>query len=819
MAALIADFRYGLRQLWRNPGFTAVGVLTLALGIGATTAIFSVVDAILLRSLPFRDPQQLVLVQERISNVLQEPVALPAPDVLTFARESHVFSGLGAFQNQQLDLTGGGPPERVTAARVTANLFPLLGVRPEIGRLFTPDEDQPNRLVVLLTHELWQGRFGADPAIVGKRVAIERKSYVVVGVMPPDFEFPFPGVNGSEPARLWVPMGFTREELANVGDNFDYSVIARLKPGVTLAQANADVSATAHGIQAAVYKGLSGFALEAVVTPLREVVVRRVRPLLLILMAAVVLVLLIACTNVANLLFVRAAEREKEMAIRAALGAGRLRLARGLLVESVLLALLGAAFGLLVAVWGVSLLVSLAPVTLPGTHQIGLNGEALAFAVAIALGTGVLCGLLPALGLAGSDLIGALKEGGRTSGAAAKQRVRSALVVAEVALSLVLLVGAGLLIRSFERVRETDPGFAPQHVLSATVTLDRSGYRQASSVRSFYQGLLARLAAMPGILAAGASTDLPLESNWGRIFTVEEHPRQPFGRWPDSRHSVILGSYLQALEVPLIRGRYFTPEDRVGSLPVLIVSADLAQRYWPGEDPIGKRIKWGPPESKDPWLTVVGVVGNVKQGPLDSPTEPHTYQPLAQLDDAGVDRIGRSLHVVVRASGDPAALTNMLREQVRALDPEVPLTEVRTMDEVLARSMSSRRFSTLLLAAFAAAALLLAVFGLYGVIAYSVSRRTHEIGVRVALGATRGEVLRMVLGQGLRLVLAGAAIGIAGALGLTRFLSSLLYGVQPADPVTLVAVSLLLGCVTLAACFVPARRAASVDPMEALRYE
>jgi putative ABC transport system permease protein len=813
------DVRYGLRQLRRNPGFTIVAVLTLALGIGASTAIFSVVDAVLLKPLPYKEPQRLVLVRERIPHILPEPVALPAPDVVTFQRQSHVLSAVGAFQNQQRDLTGGGTPERINVARVTAGLFPLLGVSPLLGRLFTQQEDQPDQRVVLLGYNLWRERFGGDQQILGKTVALDRKSYVIVGVMPPDFSFPFPGVNGSEPAALWVPMGFTPAELQDIGDNFNYSTIARLKIGVTLAEANADVSATAHGIQATVYKGLSGFTLEASAEPLKDVIVRSARPLIAILMGAVTLLLLIACINVSGLLFVRVADREREMAIRSALGASRFRVMRGLLTESLLLGITGGACGLLISVWGLKLLVSLAPIALLHTRPVSLNVQALGFAVLISASAGLIFGLLPALGLSRSGRNHPLREGRRATAGAGRRGTRSAMVIGEIALSMMLLAGAGLLIRSFEQMRDTDPGFAPQRVLTATVALDPTAYGNATLVRSFFQQLLDRVASLPAVQAAGASTDLPLESNWNHLFTVEEHPRQPSGRSPMADHTVVSGRYFQSLRIPLLRGRLFTPEDRAGSLPVVIVSEGLAKRYWPGENPIGKRIKWGPPESKSHWMTVVGVVGNVKHGPLDWPTQPHTYQPLAQLNSSAVDQIARVLHLTVMSKVNPAGLAHDLRRQVQALDPAVPLTTIRTMDAVLASSISPRWFTTLLMSAFATVALLLASIGLYGLIAYSVRQRTHEFGIRLALGAEKSDVLRMVVGQGFRLALIGIGIGIAGSFVLTRFLSGMLFGVKPTDPLTFIAVSLILIAVALLACYIPARRAARVDPMVALRYE
>ena len=816
---LVQDVRYGLRQLRRNPGFTFVAVLTLALGIGASTAIFTVMDAVLLKPLPYKDPQRLVLIRESIPRILPEPVALPAPDVVTFEQQSHSFSAIGAFQNQQRDLTGGGGPERISVARVTASLFPLLGVHPLLGRLFTKQEDAPNQRVVLLSYNLWQERFGADKNILGKTVALDRKSHVVVGVMPPGFRFPFPGVNGSEPAALWIPMGFTPAELADIGDNFNYSTIARLKPGVTRAEANADVSATAHGIQSVVYKGLSGFTLEASASPLKDVIVRRIRPLIAILMGVVSLLLLVACINVAGLLFIRASEREKEMAIRSVMGAGRFRVVRGVLIESLLLAVAGGACGLFVSTWGVKLLISLSPIALLHVQSIGLNVQALAFALMISAGTGLSFGLLPAVGLSHSSLNHHLGGGPRATAGVGRRQTRSVMVIGQIALSLIMLAGAGLLVRSFEKMRDTDPGFVPQRVLTATVSLDSTAYGNATLVRSFYQRLLERVASLPAVQAAGASTDLPLGSNWNHLFTVEDHPLQPSGRSPMSDHTVVTGNYFQSLRIPLMRGRFFTPDDQAGTTRVVIVSEGLAKRYWPGEDPIGKRIKWGPPESHSPWMTVVGVVGNVKHAPLDSPTRPHTYQPLSQLNESAVDHVARVLHLMVLTTGKPAGLAEVLRRQVQTLDPSVPLTAVRTMDVVLSNSISPRRFTTLLVLAFAIVALLLTSIGLYGLIACSVRQRTHEFGIRMALGAEKRDVLGLVMGQGVKLAVIGVAIGIAGALALTRFLSSLLYGVKPTDPITFIVVSLILIVVALVACYTPARRAAKVDPMVALRYE
>jgi putative ABC transport system permease protein len=797
-----------------KPAFAIVALLTLALGIGANTAIFSVLDAVLLRPLPYREPDRLALVKEWIPKAVPDPIPVCAPDVVQFQRENHSFEDLAAFWGGQFDLAGGIEPQRVNVNRVNANLFSLLGAQPSLGREFTADEDRPGRLVTILSYGLWQRQFGGDLNIVGRSVSLDRQSYTVIGVMPRTFVFPFPGMNQGEAADLFVPMAFTPTELADAGDNFNYSVIGRFKPGVSLAQANADLQTIAHRIQQTYPAEFrSDIDLSAVALRLGDQVLGKARTPLLLLLGAVAFVLLISCINVTNLLLTRATDRQKEIAVRLALGASRARLFSQLLVESMALTLAGAALGVAFAHSITQVLLSLMPAEIPQIHPVELNLAVLGFAVGLAVLTGLAFGIVPTVASSRGNVDATLKEGGRSGMQSRRhRRIREGLVVVEVALAMILLVGAGLLLRSFQRVLETDPGFQPQHVLTASLSLPGVQYKQDLQIRSFYQRLIERLRQLPGVQMAGASTDLPLQAGWDHIFTPEGYQPPPGASLNFSNHSVILGPYLQTMGVPLLRGRYFTDQDNERSTPVLMVSESIAKRFWPNQDPIGKRLKWGPPESKDPWLTIVGVTGDVKQGSLDVATAPHTYQPFLQNPTP-------SLNVAIRASGEPASLAAALRAAVWDLDSQLAVAQLRTMDQVIQKSTTPRRFNLLLLTGFASLALVLSAIGIYGVIAYSVVRRVREIGVRMALGAQRNDVMRLVVGQGLLLLLSGVGLGIVGALALTRSLGSFLYGVKATDPVTFACVAALLAGVGLVASYVPARRATKVDPVNALRYE
>jgi predicted permease len=814
------DVRFGLRTLGKNTGFTAIAVLTLALGIGANTAIFSVIDAVLLRPLPFRDAGRLVLIKEKLPLLSAEPVAMPAPDIVTFQRQSKAFSGVAGFQKTHFELSGAGEPVRVVAARVSSDLFSVLGVAPAVGRTFTREEDRPGSLLAILSYQLWQSRFAGSTDVVGKTVELDRKLYLVIGVMPAQFEFPLIRVAGE--AELWVPMGLTPAELSDFGDNFDYSLIARLKPGVSVAQANSDVQSVARGILEGYPASMRGeLNLSAVTIPLREAVTGQVRTLLWVLFGAVGFVLLIACANVANLLLARSVGRRREVALRAALGAGRGRLARQFMAESLLLSLAGGGAGLLLAAWCTHVFVALSPAGLPLVNAIGLDTGVLLFAMAASVLAGLLFGTAPALAAYGSNLNLALRESARSvAGGSGQHRARAGLVIVETALALVLMTGAGLLIRTFVRLRATDPGFDTAHLVTMALDLPGAKYQRGQDVLGFYQQLLARLGQLPGVVNVGAGTSFPLVTpNWNHIFTPEGY--QPGGRQSAriAWHTLVLGDYFQTLRIPLVRGRYFTDEDRAGALPVVIVSEALAERYWPGQDPIGKRLKWGPPEAKSPWLTVVGVVGDVKLQELGEQMTLHTYEPYLQRPEIWGNGLGRALSVAVRAPGSPSALTSELREAVSGLDRELAVSHLETVDEAVSATLAPQRFNLFLIGAFAMLALVLGSLGLYAVISFSVTERVHEVGIRMALGARRSEVLKLVVGQGLRLTLIGVAFGVAGSLALTRFLASLLYDVKPTDPLTFAAVCALIVLVALAASFIPARRATRLDPLAALRSE
>jgi predicted permease len=821
---LAQDVRYAFRMLAKSPGFTAVAVLTLALGIGATTAIFSVVNAVLLQPLPYHNSNRLMLVREKLPKFSPGPVGVSAPDIAVMARENRVFSGMSGFTGESLNLSGAGTPERVSVERMSANLFPLLDASPLIGRVFHEGEDQQDHFVTVLSYGLWQRLFGGNPSALGRSITLDGLSYTIIGVMPQRFEFPPGGLLWFGPPDLWVPMALSHDELTDLGDNFNWGVIGRLKAGVTPAQAQADMNVVAAnvlktwGIPPTMH-----LELDAPVTPLREVVVSDVQMLMYLLLGAVGLLLLIACANVANLLLARTSARRKEIAMRAALGAARGRVIRQLLTESILLAFFGGALGVFAAVWGTKLLAALAPNNIPQVQGISVDRTVLLFAALLSAVTGVLFGLAPAFAASRTDVNEILKEEGREStGGRRGNSVRNAFVVAQVAIAFLLVIGGGLMIRSFIDAQSSRSGVQPENVLTATISLPPTEYSQSAQAEQLFQQLTDRMDTTPGVESIGFSTDLPTETDWDHIFVVEEHPTPAKAQAPASVNSLVLGNYFQTLGVPLIRGRFFTPEEEKGHGDVLIISAGMARQYWPGEDPIGKRVKWGAEGSKDPWLSVVGVVGDVKDEALDQPVRAHTYEPYMQeCSQKGAMQGGMcgTLNVAVRSHVTPAGLLSALQTALHAIDPAEPLTGVRTLSEVLESSVAPRRFNTFLLAIFACAALLLSSIGLYGVISYSVGQRTHEIGIRMALGGQPRDILRAILGQGLKLLAIGVALGLAASLALSRLMVTLLYGVSATDPFTFVLVAVLLTLVALVACYIPARRAMKVDPMIALRYE
>jgi predicted permease len=818
---LSQDLRYGLRALLKNPGFAAVAILTLALGIGANTAIFSVVNAVLLSPLPYADAQRLVLVKEVLPAAGTAPVDVSGPDITPIRNFSHVFDGLAGFRVWTYELSGAGEPERVTANRASSDLFRVLGVQPGFGREFSAEEELPGHPVAVLSYGLWQRRFAGSRDVLGQIIELDRKPYTIIGVMPQSFVFPLPGLGQGPAADVWVPLALSREELSDFGDNFSWSVVARLKPGVTLSQANAELQIAARGVldlyqkwASAAHFSLGNFRLGVTSQPLREQITGPLKLTLWMLLSAVGFVLLIACVNVANLLLMRASSRQKEVAVRMAIGAGRWRLLRQFLVEGLLLSVLGGGLGLALALWFRDAMVAGMPASIPQFRPITLNWPVLLFTFVLVAAAGGVFGAVPAIWAGRADLTPALQGSGRGhSQGRDHQQLRATFVVVEVALSMVLLVGAGLLVRSFQRVLSSNPGFRPERVLTSSVDLPPTAYSRDEQITAFYQQLTDRLRRNPSVLAVGGSTDLPLLGQWNHNFTPEGYQPPPDAAMNMCYHSVIYGDYLQAMGIPLLRGRYFSEHDSSSAAQVLLVSEALAQKYWPGQDALGKRLKWGPPESSDPWLTIVGVVGDVKQGPLDSAAAMHTYQSYAQLGSAP------SLRIAVRTQGDPAAIAADVRAAVWGLDRQLALGSVRTMDEIIARSTASRRFSLALVGSFALLALVLAAIGIYAVLAYAVARRTQEIGVRVALGARHAEILRMILGQSLRVIALGLLFGVAGALALTGVLTGLLYEVRPTDPLTFTTVLLLLLGVSLTASYLPARRAMRVDPMVALRYE
>ena len=820
MRALWQDVRYGLRMLAKSPGFSALVILTLALGIGANTAIFSVVNAVLLRPLPFEEP-------DRLMQIWHTPPQASFPGIPTFTvspanfldwrARSQAFEGMSAYGFGQYTLTGTGHPEAVRMVAVTSGFFSILRAKPLLGRAFLTEEDSPGREhEVVLSYNLWRSRFGADRDIVGKNIALNEQAFTVIGVMGPNFEFPISTDPNYSP-QMWKPLAWTDQERA-IRDNHNYAVVARLKDGVTLQQARAELDSVSNQLAQQYPGDDKGWGATAI--PLREDLVGDVRPALLILLGAVALVLLIACANVANLLLAKAMSRRKEIAIRVAMGASRPRLLQQGISETVLMALAGGALGLVFAHYGVILIVRFLAQRLPRSTEIGLDGWVFTFALGISLLTGIAVGLLSSLRFAKNDVSESLKQGlGRTSSDSGGARTRNVLVVSEVALSLMLLIGAGLLIRSLSVLRHVNPGFDANRLLTLEVAIPSTKFSEPMQQVRYFDRVLDQVRGLPGVQSAGLIDSLPLTGGSHQPVSVEGRPVVPMADQPEVDVRLISPGYISAMHIALLSGRDIDQSDVQGRPGAVLISQSFAKLFWPNENPIGKHLTLY--FFRDLPRVVVGVVADVKLDALNEtrPT-PALYTPLAQVaPTTGGTWRSFGLNLAVRTNADPLNVASMVTNSIREVDAEVPLLNIQTMEESVSASLSPQRFTMLLLVAFAGTALLLAAAGIYGVMAYMVTRRTREIGVRMALGAAASDVLRLVIGQGMWTTAIGVAIGIGGAFALTRTMQSLLFGVSTTDPMTLAGVVLLLAAVSAFACWVPARRATKVDPLVALRYE
>ena len=816
METLIKDIRYAVRSLSQRPAFTVIVVLVLALGIGATAAIFTVVNAVLLRPLPYPEADRLVRVYSSLQheNVRESGGTVFAPDFVEWRAQCQTCEHLGAYTLAwPSNLTGGAEPDRVRVSRVSDDLFATLGIQPLLGRTFAPEEvarpvftsesTEPVNNAVILGYSLWQKRFGSDKSVLGKTVKVEGDDCTIVGVMPAGFKFP-------DEADAWLPVS-----LGTKRDNRFLQVVARLRTAVTPAQASAEFATIAARLGQEFPDTNQLLSVEVV--PLQQSIVGDVRPALLIFLSAVSFVLLIACANVASLLLARAATRQREMAIRSALGASRWKIIRQLLSESVLLSLVGGGLGLLLAVWILNLLVAAAPHQIPRLTAIEIDRWTLAFTFLLSVVTGVIFGLAPAWRAAKPDLNSTLRESSGQMAGGARQRLRSVLVVSEIALSLVLLIGAGLLVKSFARLRSTPLGFESRNVLTASITLPEASYPTMPSVKSYYQESLARIVARPEVQAASIVNALPLGNGGVRIrgnLTIEGEPAERKGLWANK---VGIGpDYFKVMSIPLLKGRPFTDRDTADAPGVVIISESFARIAWPNQDPIGKRLNIG--FGGETWREVVGVASDVKQGEIGERSSVSLYQPFLQVSDKRRWFLG-DMTFVVRTTAEPQSFAGTLRSELATIDRDLPLYNVKLLNQVVGEQFTDPAFYTMLLGSFSALALVLAAAGIYGLVSYATTQRTHEIGIRMALGACTRDVLRLVIRQGMTLVAVGIAIGIAGSFALTRVLTKFLYQVTATDPATFVAISLLLALIAFLACYVPARRATKVNPLEALRYE
>ena len=803
------DTRYALRMFAKNPAFTLIAVLALALGIGVNSAIFSVVDAVLLKPLPFKNPNQLVMIWENATH-LGFPKDTPSPaNFIDWRQQSTVFAGMAAFTVRSFNLTGVGEPERLDGGRVSANLFSVLGVEAIGGRTFVPQEDEPGTKVTVLSEALWKRRFGGDPGVVGRAITLNGESYTVVGVVRSTIQLP---EFGKWRDQLWVPLAFSSEEAASRGSHF-LGVVGRLKPNVTLTQAQAEME-TIMARLAQQYPEINT-RRSAVVNPLHEEIVGNIKPALLVLLGAVVFVLLIACANVANLLLARAAVRQKEIALRLALGADRARLTKQLLVESTILSLLGAILGLGFAYAGLQLLTHSVPPEIMQADTIAINGNVLAFTLLIALITGIVFGLAPAIQASHFNVNDTLKEGGRDAGAGVRgRRMRNALVIAEVAVSFILLIGAGLLINSFMHLRNLDPGFRPDHLLTLNVDLSNVKYPDTQRRIGFFDEVLRRVSALPGVQTAAAAGNLPFTYNGDSTgISVEGIPDPPIDQWPDVVYRTVGPGYFTTMGIPLVQGRDFNDRDTLDTTLGVIISEKTAKHYWPNEDPIGKRLKPGVGSSDSPWRTVIGVVKDVRQNDFIAEPKMQMYFSFRQVKALAPNAL------IIRTSVEPLSLATGVRNAIWSVDKDQPVSNVDSMAHIVADAVARQRFSMLLLGVFAGLALVLAAVGLYGVMSYAVAQQTREIGIRIALGAKRSDVLKMTVIQGLKLVGVGLLCGLALAFIITRLMASLLFGISATDPVTFVTIPIVLLGVALVASYVPALRATRIDPMVALRAQ
>ena len=822
MGTIGQDVKYGVRMLVKTPALTAIVILALALGIGANTAIFSVINAVVLRPLPYDHAEQLLFLNER-SPVLDE-MSISYPNFADWRNQNHVFEKIGVYNRNSYNLTGYGEAERILTAQVSADLFSALRVNPMIGRLFTNDEDKPGGTpVVVLSYALWQRRFGGQDSILNQPITLNGRSYTVIGVMPPDYAFP-------TRVEMWVPVGQLSGDpnWQERGNHPGLYAVGRLKPGATMAQAQADMNTISANLEKQFPDSNSRNGVR--IRPMMEVLVgNTIRDTLWILFGAVAFVLLIACANIANLLLARATARRKEMAIRAAMGAGRWRIARQLLTESLLLSFVGGAVGLVIARLTIKWILYVSPTAIPRSREITLDWTVLAFTLGVSVLTGILFGLVPALQAGEVDVHETLKEAGR--GTSAKHWLRSSLVIVEVATTMVLLIGAGLMIRSFYRLQNVNPGFSYNQLTSFTVALPQRKYVTEEQRATFFNNLVQNIRTLPGVQSVAAASGLPLGNNgWQTSFVVDGRPQPPPGQTPLMEACTVTPDYFRAMNIPLLRGRYFTDQDNraflagrdlsklndgerlISGTNVIIIDEQFARQHWPGEEAVGKRIHFGS-DPKAPILEVVGVVGRVKMESLSGDSNRvQGYFSFSQVPFNGMT-------VIVKGQGDPNQLVASARAQVKAIDSDQPIYNIRTMDEIRGEAVAPQRLNLMLLSIFAGIAFVLAIVGIYGVMSYAVTQRTHEIGIRMAIGAQPRDVFRMILGQGMFLTIIGMVAGLIGAFGLTRLMATMLFGIKPTDPLTFAGVALLLALVALVACYIPGRRATKVDPVNSLRYE